>query len=37
MLNQKKRINFIIGRLVVYIAVFAITVIIVEILKHILS
>ena len=37
MLKQKKSINFILGRLGAYIAVFAITVIIVEILKHILT
>ena len=34
MLKQKKTINFIIGRLVAYIAIFGFTVIIVEILKH---
>lgn len=34
MLNQKQSINFIIKRLVAYIAIFGFTVLIVEILKH---
>jgi hypothetical protein len=34
MLKQNKSINFIVKRLVAYIAIFGFTVIIVEILKH---